>query len=136
MSVNKVILVGHVGKDPEVKNLDNDLKVATCSIAMTEKGYKTKGGIEVPERTEWTNLVFWRGLAKVVEDWVKKGSQIYVEGKLRTRSYDDKEGKKRYVTEVYVDNLNLLDKKSDAKREYKPEDIPPPGPEETDDLPF
>ncbi|MCG8580323.1 MAG: single-stranded DNA-binding protein [Bacteroidales bacterium] len=113
MSVNKVILVGNVGKDPEVRYLDNDVAVANFSIATTERGYTSRDGQTVPDRTEWHNIVAWRGLAKVVENYVKKGTQLFIEGKIRTRSYDDKDGNKRYVTEVYADNLQLLGRRSD-----------------------
>ncbi|MBK3518171.1 single-stranded DNA-binding protein [Carboxylicivirga marina] len=113
MSVNKVILVGNVGKDPEVRYLDNDVAVANFSIATTERGYTSRDGQTVPDRTEWHNVVAWRGLAKVVENYVKKGTQLFIEGKIRTRSYDDKDGNKRYVTEVYADNLQMLGRKSD-----------------------
>jgi single-strand DNA-binding protein len=113
MSVNKVILVGNVGKDPEVRHFENDGAVANFPIATTERGYTTRNGQEIPERTEWHNVVAWRGLAKIVESYVKKGTQIFIEGKLRTRSYDDKDGNKRYVTEIYADNIQLLGRKSD-----------------------
>ncbi|MBR8534820.1 single-stranded DNA-binding protein [Carboxylicivirga mesophila] len=113
MSVNKVILVGNVGKDPEVRYLDNDVAVANFSLATTERGYTGRDGQTVPDRTEWHNIVAWRGLAKVVENFVKKGTQLFIEGKIRTRSYDDKDGNKRYVTEIYADNLQLLGRKSD-----------------------
>lgn len=111
MSVNKSIIAGHVGKDPEITNFDNGTSVANFSIATTEKGYKTKEGKEVPERTEWHNIVVWGGLVKVVQNWVKKGSQLYIEGKLRTRSWDDQNGVRKYITEIYVDNLQLLGSK-------------------------
>jgi single-strand DNA-binding protein len=114
MSVNKVILIGNVGKDPEVRYLENDVAVANFTLATTDRAYTTKSGQQIPERTEWHNIVVWRGLAKVVESYVKKGSPIYIEGKLRSRSYDDKDGIKRYITEVYVDNLELLGRKSDG----------------------
>ncbi len=113
MSVNKVILVGNVGKDPEVRYLDNDVAVANFSLATTERGYTGRDGQTVPDRTEWHNIVAWRGLAKVVESYVKKGTQLFIEGKIRTRSYDDKDGNKRYMTEVYADNLQLLGRKAD-----------------------
>ncbi|WP_066632801.1 single-stranded DNA-binding protein [Labilibacter marinus] len=113
MSVNKVILVGNVGKDPEIRYFENDRAVANFTIATTERGFTTSSGQQIPEKTEWHNIVVWGGLAKVVESYVKKGTQIYIEGKLRTRSWDDKEGTKRYTTEVYVDNLQLLGRKSD-----------------------
>lgn len=106
--VNKVILVGNVGKDPEVKYFDNDVAVANFPLATTERGFRTRDGQEVPERTEWHNIVAWRGLAKIVENYVKKGTQIYVEGKLKTRSYDDANGVKKYTTEIFADTINLL----------------------------
>lgn len=111
MSVNKVILVGNVGKDPEMKYFDNDVAVANFSVATNERGYTTSNGTQVPERTEWHNVVCWRGLAKVAERFVKKGTLVYIEGKLRTRSYDDQSGVKRYVTEIVADNLELLSRK-------------------------
>jgi len=156
MSVNKVILVGNVGKDPEVRYLDNDVAVANFPIATTERGFKSRDGQAVPDRTEWHNVVAWRGLAKIIESYVKKGTQIYIEGKIRTRNYDDKDGVKRYVTEIFADNIQLLGKKSDNpaattpvatdNAPVKPQNTSPaasPGAEETflgnddtDDLPF
>ena len=117
MSVNKVILVGHVGKDPDVKHFDNGTAVASFSLATTEKGYTAQNGTTIPDRTEWHNIVCWRGLAKVAEQFVKKGSQLYIEGKIRSRSYDDTNGVKRYVTEIYVDNLELLGGKQNQNSE-------------------
>lgn len=113
MSVNKVILVGNVGKDPEVRYFDNGSAVANFTLATTERGYTASNGTVVPERTEWHNIVVWRGLAQVVEKFVKKGTQVYIEGKIRTRSYDDASGNKRYVTEIYADELQLMGRKSD-----------------------
>lgn len=108
MSVNKVILVGNVGKDPDIKYFDNGSAVANFTLATTERGYTAANGTQIPERTEWHNIVCWRGLAKVVEQFVKKGTQVYIEGKIRSRTYDDANGIKRYVSEIYVDNLELL----------------------------
>ncbi len=113
MSVNKVILIGNVGKDPEVRYFENDRAVANFPLATTERGFTTSSGQQIPERTEWHNIVIWGGLAKVAESYVKKGTQLYIEGKLRTRSWDDKDGNKRYTTEIYVDNLQLLGRKGD-----------------------
>jgi single-strand DNA-binding protein len=115
MSVNKVILVGNVGKDPEVRYFDTDTAVANFSIATTERGYKTRDGKDVPDKTEWHNIVAWRGLAKLAETYIKKGTQIYVEGKIRTRSWDDQNGQKRYTTEIFADVIQLLGKKSDGE---------------------
>jgi single-strand DNA-binding protein len=108
MSVNKVILVGNVGRDPEMKYFDNDVAKANFSLATSERGYTTSGGMQVPERTEWHNIVCWRGLAQIAEKFVKKGTLVYVEGKIRSRSYDDQNGVKRYITEIVADNLELL----------------------------
>jgi len=114
MSVNKIILLGNVGKDPEVRYFDNGGAVANFTLATTERGYTAANGTQVPDRTEWHNIVLWRGLAEIAEKYVKKGSKLYIEGKIRTRSYDDANGNKRYITEVWGDNMELLDKKSDS----------------------
>lgn len=118
--VNKVILVGNVGKDPEIKYFDNDVAVANFTLATSDRAFKTRDGQEVPERTEWHNIVAWRGLAKIAESYIKKGSQLYIEGKLRTRSYDDANGVKRYSTEVVADIINLLGRRpsSDSGAPY------------------
>ncbi|MDR0745121.1 MAG: single-stranded DNA-binding protein [Mediterranea sp.] len=108
MSVNKVILLGNVGRDPEVRYLDSGIAVATMSLATSERGYTLANGTQVPERTEWHNLVLWRGLAETAEKYVHKGDKLYVEGKIRTRSYDDQAGNKRYVTEIFVENMEML----------------------------
>jgi single-strand DNA-binding protein len=139
MSVNKVILVGNVGKDPEVRYLENNVAVARFSLATSET-YKNKNGEKVTN-TEWHNIVAWRGLAEIAEKYVKKGAQLYIEGKLQTRAWDDKEGKKHYTTEVLADNFQMLGRKPEdssspasAPSYSEPEavgQIP-----EGDDLPF
>lgn len=108
--VNKVILLGNLGKDPEVRYLDNGVAVANISLATTEN-YKNKQGERVSQ-TEWHNVVFWRGLAEVAEKYLKKGDSIYLEGKIRTRKWEDKEGNTRYSTEVLADNMTMLGKKN------------------------
>jgi single-strand DNA-binding protein len=113
MSVNKVILIGNVGKDPDVRYFDNGSAVANFTLATTERGYTAANGTQIPDKTEWHNIVCWRGLAKVAEQFVKKGTQVYVEGKIRSRSYDDQNGIKRYVYEIFVDNLELLGRRGD-----------------------
>ena len=134
MSVNKVILLGHTGKDPDVKDVSGT-KVANLSLATTEKGYTLQNGIQVPDRTEWHSLIFWKGLAEVVEKYVRKGSQIYIEGKIKTRQYEDRTGSKRYVTEIFVDKLELLGSRlaqqeaSLQSKLYQPE-------QSREDLPF
>lgn len=111
MSVNKVILLGNVGKEPEVRYLDTGIAVATLSLATTDRAYTLANGTQVPEKTEWHNLVAWRGLAETIEKYVHKGDKLYVEGKIRTRSYDDQAGNKRYVTEIFIDTMELLNNK-------------------------
>ncbi len=106
MAVNKVILIGNVGRDPEVRHLDKDVTVANFPLATSES-YLAKNGEKVTT-TEWHNIVVWRGLAKVVEQYVKKGDKLYIEGRIRTRSWDDKDGNKRYTTEIYADNMEML----------------------------
>ncbi|MFL1685113.1 MULTISPECIES: single-stranded DNA-binding protein [Bacteroidales] len=113
MSVNKVILIGNVGKDPDIRYLDNNVCVASFTLATTERGYTTSAGIQIPDKTEWHNIVLWRGLAKITEQYVKKGTQVYIEGKLRTRSWDDQNGIRRYTTEIYADNMELLGRRAD-----------------------
>ena len=112
MSVNKVILIGNVGKDPEVRYLDTGIAVASFPLATTDRAYTLSNGTQVPERTEWHNLVLWRGLAETAEKYVHKGDKLYIEGKIRTRSYDDQTGAKRYVTEVFADTMEMLTPKS------------------------
>jgi single-strand DNA-binding protein len=108
MSVNKVILIGNVGREPNIRYYERDQAVASLTLATTERGYTLPNGTQVPDRTEWHNLVFWRGLAKTVEKYVHKGDKLYVEGSLRSRSYDDQNGVKRTVVEIYVDNMEML----------------------------
>ena len=112
MSLNKVQLIGNVGKDPEVRYLDNNVAVASFTLATTERGYKLANGTQVPERTEWHNIVLWRGLAETAEKYVHKGDKLYIEGKIRSRSYDDQNGVKRYVYEIFADNMEMLTPRS------------------------
>jgi len=104
--VNKAIIVGRLGKDPEVRHLDSGVAVASFSVATSET-YKDRNTGERKESTEWHNIVLWRGLADVAEKYLKKGDQVYVEGKLRTRSWE-KDGITRYTTEIVGDNMNML----------------------------
>ncbi len=134
MSINKVILLGYAGKDPEVKEVAGT-KVANLSLATTEKGYTLQNGIQVPDRTEWHSLIFWKGLAEVVEKYVRKGSQIYIEGKIKTRQYEDRTGSKRYVTEIFVDKLELLGSRL-AQKEASPQSKLYQPEQSREDLPF
>ncbi len=134
--VNKVMLIGNVGKDPEVRYLDNNVARASFSLATSET-YKNKNGEKVTQ-TEWHNVVIWRGLAEVVEKYVKKGARLFIEGRLRYRSYEDKDGVKKYFTEIQGDVMQMLDRKSDepggatAPAAEKIDTSPEVG----DDLPF
>lgn len=110
--VNKVILIGNTGQDPEVRHLDSGVSVANFNLATNET-YKDKNGEKVTQ-TEWHRIVLWRGLAEVAEKYVKKGELLYIEGRLRTRSWDDKDGNKRYTTEVFADVMKMLGKKQES----------------------
>ena len=109
--VNKVILIGNLGKDPEVQTFDNGIKKATFSLATTEK-FKNKEGV-LAEETEWHKVVVWRKLAEIAEAYLRKGSLLFVEGRLRTHSWDDKDGNKRYTTEVIADTFTMLGPRKD-----------------------
>ncbi|HCC70604.1 MAG TPA: single-stranded DNA-binding protein [Bacteroidales bacterium] len=113
MSVNKVILVGNVGKDPDVRYIDTNVPVARFPFATSET-YRSRDGEKITT-TEWHNVVLWRGLAEVAEKFVKKGSQLFIEGKIRTRSYDDRDGNKKYITEIIADNMQMLGRRSDSQ---------------------
>lgn len=136
-----MILIGNLGRDPEVRHLEGGVSVANFAIATTES-YKDKSGNRI-EQTEWHNIVMWRGLAEVAEKYLRKGMTIYVEGKLRTRSYD-KEGQKHYRTEVLADQMTILSRKDDQKggsdnpSSSGAADLSagPGGPGASDDLPF
>jgi single-strand DNA-binding protein len=148
--INKVILVGRVGKDPEVRHLDNNSVVASFTLA-TNESYKNKSGEKVTN-TEWHNIVVWRSLAEIAGRYVKKGTMLYVEGKIRTRSWNDKDGNKRYTTEIEADNFQMLSGRPDENsggsigaqpqsnntsgNEFAPDTDFTAGAQATDDLPF
>lgn len=108
VTLNKVILIGNVGKDPDVRYLDTNMVVAAFPLATTERGYTLQNGTQVPDHTEWHNVVAWGNLAKRIEQYVRKGCSVYVEGKIRSRSYEDKKGITRYVTEIYADKIEIF----------------------------
>ena len=142
MGINKVILVGNVGQDPKVTFYDGGSCVAQLSLATTEKGYTLQNGVQVPDRTEWHNLIFRNRLGEIVDKYVHKGDKLYVEGKIRTRSYDDQTGIKRYVTEIFVDNMEMLTPKpatgqpAAAQPQQPVQQQPAASDNGTDDLPF
>ncbi|MFU8844404.1 MAG: single-stranded DNA-binding protein [Bacteroidales bacterium] len=110
--VNKVILIGNLGRDPEIMTFENGVKKASFSLATSES-YKNKEGQRV-DQTEWHNIVLWRGLAEVAEKYLKKGEQIYLEGKIKTRSYEQ-DGVKKYVTEIFADQMTMLGSRRDTE---------------------
>lgn len=142
--VNKVILIGNLGKDPEVRHLESGRAVANFTIATSES-YKNREGERVTH-TEWHNIVFWTPFAEIAEKYLTKGKQVYIEGRLTTRSYEDKDGNKRYITEVVGQNLTMLGSRGESEgsglASVEPESTPastsqPDSQEaDTDDLPF
>lgn len=110
MSVNKVILLGNVGRDPDVQYPGTDQIIARFPLATTERSLTTKAGVQMPQRTEWHNIVMWGKNAELAERYIRKGSKLYIEGKLRTRIWEDKTNIKHYITEIYVDTFELLGK--------------------------
>lgn len=147
MSLNKAMLIGNVGKDPEVRYLEGNggnTKVATFTVATTER-YKDRNG-ELRENTEWHNIVAWRNTADVVEKYVKKGTQVYIEGRIRTRQWEDQTGNRRFTTEIMADTLQLLGKRADNPAASQHNEAPAnvntaasavsPQIEPEDDLPF
>ncbi len=108
MSVNKVILIGNVGREPNIRYIERDVAVANVSLATSDRAYTLPNGTQVPERTEWHNLVLWRGLAQTVEKYVHKGDKLYIEGSIHSRSYDDQNGVRRTIVEIWVDNMEML----------------------------
>lgn len=133
LGLNKVILAGNLGKDPEIRHLEGGIAVARFSLA-TSDFYKDKSGQRI-EQTEWHNIVLWRGLAENAEKYLKKGMTIYIEGKLRSRSWDDKDGHKRYMTEIVGDTFTILSKKENNPPSNKEEESNI-GRKSGDDLPF
>ena len=110
--MNKVLLIGNVGKEPAVRYIDPGVCVASVSLATTERGYSLPNGTQVPERTEWHNLIFWRKQAEVVEKYVHKGDKLFVEGKIQTRTYMDKQGTQRRSIDIIVENMEMLSTRS------------------------
>ena len=110
--MNKVMLIGNVGKDPDIRYFETDQAVAQLSLATMERGYTLQNGTKIPDHTDWHTVVFYRGLAKRVEKYVHKGDKLYVEGRVRYRTYDDQRGVRRYITEILAENMELLSPKS------------------------
>lgn len=123
MSVNKVTLLGHLGQDPRITEFDNGTKSCSFSVATSERAFTTSNGKEIPERTEWHNVVMFGKLAEVANTYLKKGDKVYLEGMNRTRSYEGKDGIKRYTTEVHISTMEMLTPKPSGGTP------PPPEPE-------
>ena len=112
--MNKVMLIGNVGQDPEIRYVDQGVAVARIRLATTERGYTLQNGTQVPDHTDWHNVILWRKLAEIVEKYVHKGDKLYVEGRIRYLTYDDKQGQRRSMTEIWADNMELLTPRSSS----------------------
>ncbi len=134
--LNKVTLIGNLGKDPELKYTNSGVAVATFSLATSDSWKDQEGNMQ--ERTEWHNIVAWRKLAEICGQYLKKGSQVYIEGKIQTRSYNDKEGVKKYITEIVADQLLMLGGGGGRPQAEQGDSapMPEPAPSKDEDLPF
>lgn len=136
-SLNQATLIGYVGDAPKINQTRTGRKVASLSVATTDKGFTKQDGSVVADRTEWHNVILWGKLAEIAEKYIRKGSMIFVQGKMRTRAYDDAQGVKKYITEIECDSLQLLDRKTDASANPQSQT---PQPQtctgDDDDLPF
>ena len=112
--MNKVMLIGNVGQEPEIRYVDSDVAVARLSLATSERGYTLQNGTQVPDRTDWHTVILWRKLAKIVEEFVHKGDKLYIEGRIRYVSFNDKQGVKRMATEIWEENMEMLSPRKSA----------------------
>jgi len=110
--MNKVMLIGNVGQEPEIRYVEAGKAVARISLATTERGYTLQNGTQVPDRTDWHRVILWYKLAEIVEKYVHKGDKLYIEGRIRYTTYDDKQGQRRYLTEIWAENMEMLTPKS------------------------
>lgn len=138
--MNKVMLIGNVGQDPQIRYIDQNVCVAQIRLATTEKGYTLQNGTQVPDRTEWHTVIFWRKQAELIEKYVKKGDKLYVEGKLQTRTWDDKQGIRHQAVEIMAENMEFVSKarrqdESPATTAAAAPTAPAPAPD-GDDYPF
>lgn len=130
--MNKIMLIGNVGKDPEVKYVEQGVAVARLSLATTERGYALPNGTQVPDRTDWHNVILWRRLAEVVEKYVHKGDKLYIEGRVRYTTYDDKRGVRHNMTEIWADNMEMLSPKAQSTTSQSNISAAPIQPEESE----
>ena len=112
--MNKVMLIGNVGQEPEIRYVDSDVAVARLSLATSERGYTLQNWTQVPDRTDWHTVILWRKLAKIVEEFVHKGDKLYIEGRIRYVSFNDKQGVKRMATEIWAENMEMLSPRKSA----------------------
>jgi single-strand DNA-binding protein len=126
------MLIGNVGKDPEVKYVEQGVAVARLSLATTERGYALPNGTQVPDRTDWHNVILWRRLAEVVEKYVHKGDKLYIEGRVRYTTYDDKRGVRHNMTEIWADNMEMLSPKTQSTTPQSNISAAPIQPEESE----
>ena len=128
--MNKVMLIGNVGQDPEVRYVEQGVAVARLRLATTERGYTLQNGTQVPDHTDWHNVILWRKLAEVVEKYVHKGDKLYIEGRVRYTTYDDKQGQRRFVTEIWADNMEMLTPKATAPTSAPQQEVPAAQPQD------
>lgn len=137
--MNKVMLIGNVGQEPEVRYVDQNVAVARLRLATTERGYTLQNGTQVPDRTDWHNVILWRRMAEIVEKYVHKGDKLYIEGRIRYTSYDNKQGQRQYTTEIWADNMEMLTPRTQATpatTASEPAQETQPEVEMSKDLPF
>ena len=136
--MNKVMLIGNVGKEPEVRYYDRDQAYATLRLATKERGYTLQNGTQVPDRTDWHTIRLWNNLAKVVGRYVHTGDKLYIEGRIRYVSYDDKKGQRHYITEIYAENLELLSPKPivQPQSQQSESEVKKENAEQEDSIPF
>ena len=137
--MNKVMLIGNVGQEPEVRYVDQNVAVARLWLATTERGYTLQNGTQVPDRTDWHNVILWRRMAEIVEKYVHKGNKLYIEGRIRYTSYDNKQGQRQYTTEIWADNMEMLTPRTQATpatTASEPAQETQPEVETSKDLPF
>lgn len=124
MSVNKAILLGHLGKDPDVRYLEGGVAVGQFSLATTKRAQTLPNGTQIPERTEWHNIVVWRGIAETVKKYLHKGDKVYVEGEIRSRSFEDKNGVRHTVVEIFAESMEMVTVKQQTQHASSDDELP------------
>mgnify|MGYP000782679842 FL=1 len=124
MSVNKAILLGHLGKDPDVRYLEGGVAVGQFSLATTKRAQTLPNGTQIPERTEWHNIVVWRGIAETAKNYLHKGDKVYVEGEIRSRSFEDKNGVRHTVVEIFAESMEMVTVKQQTQHASSDDELP------------